>query len=56
MRRILQILFGVIFVWMIVRTMRTSLRQSLWDACFGFITFYVWVAWQSMEALLRQRT
>ena len=60
MKRVLQILFGGIFVWMIVMTVRTSLEQSifdswpgfagnpwaiatLWDAYFGFLTFYVWV-------------
>ena len=60
MKRGLQILFGAIFVWMIVMTVRTSLEQSifdswpgfaanpwaiatLWDAYFGFLTFYVWV-------------
>lgn len=56
-------LFGAIFVWMIVMTVRTSMAQSLWnagpefaaspwavatlwDAYFGFLTFYVWVAWR----------
>ena len=49
MKRALQILFGAIFVWMIVMTTRTSLEQNpwsvatLWDAYFGFVTFYVWV-------------
>lgn len=60
MKRALQILFGAIFVWMIVMTTGTSLEQNifdswpgfvanpwamatLWDAYFGFVTFYVWV-------------
>jgi hypothetical protein len=56
-------LFGAIFVWMIVLTVRTSLVVSLWsawasfaanpwavatlyDAYFGFFTFWLWVAWR----------
>ena len=60
MKRTLQILFASIFVWMIVMTVQTSLKISiwdawpnykanpwavatLWDAYFGFLTFFVWV-------------
>lgn len=63
MRNFLMTLFGLIFIWMIVMTVRTSLEMSLvdsfplfgsnpwavatlWDAYFGFLTFYVWVAWR----------
>jgi hypothetical protein len=59
----LKVLFGFIFVFMVVMTMRTSLQVSLWsairsfaaspwsmatlyDAYFGFITFFCWVAWR----------
>jgi hypothetical protein len=63
MKTALKILFGGIFVWMIVMTVRTSLKVSLWssldsfannpwavatlwDAYFGFTTFWVWVAYK----------
>lgn len=63
MKTALQLLFGGIFVWMTVLTIRTSLAVSLWsawdsfaanpwavatlyDAYFGFITFWVWVAYK----------
>ena len=63
MKTALKILFGAIFVWMIVMTVRTSLQVSLWsawgsfannpwavatlwDAYFGFTTFWVWVAYK----------
>ena len=63
MRLLLKLLFGGIFVWMTVLTIRTSLSASLWeawpgyaanpwavatlyDAYFGFITFYVWVLYK----------
>ena len=62
-KTLLKVLFGVIFVWMTVITIRTSLAMSLWsawdsyagnpwavatlyDAYFGFITFFVWVAYK----------
>ena len=58
-----KLLFGFIFVFMLVMTVRTSLQVSLWsalgsfaaspwsmatlyDAYFGFITFFCWVAWR----------
>jgi hypothetical protein len=63
MKTALKLLFGGIFVWMVVMTIRTSLQVSLWssldsfkgnpwavatlyDAYFGFITFWVWVAYK----------
>jgi len=63
MKTALKILFAVIFLWMTVLTIRTSMAVSLWsawrsyaanpwavatlyDACFGFITFWVWVAYK----------
>jgi hypothetical protein len=63
MKTALKLLFGAIFLWMIVMTIRTSMTVSLWsslhsfadnpwavatlyDAYFGFITFWVWVAYK----------
>jgi len=63
MKLSLKLLFGAIFVWMVVMTVRTSLRVSLWDAMpgfaanpwavatlwdayFGFLTFYIWVLYK----------
>ena len=63
MKTVLKILFGAIFVWMIIMTVQTSLKVSLWsslhsfagnpwavatlwDAYFGFTTFWVWVAYK----------
>ena len=60
MRLFLKLLFGGIFLWMTILTIRTSLAMSLWsawssfgdnpwavatlyDAYFGFLTFYLWV-------------
>jgi hypothetical protein len=62
----LKLLFGGIFLWMTVLTIRTSLLMSLWDAWpgyaanpwaiatlydayFGFLTFYVWVAYKETK-------
>jgi len=57
----LRILFGFIFVFMVVMTIRTSLQVPIWkasftgnswawatlyDAYFGFVTFFCWVAWR----------
>jgi len=59
----LKLLFGFIFVFMVVMTVRTSMQVSLWsampafaaspwsmatlyDAYFGFITFFCWLAWR----------
>ncbi len=36
MRTGLKVLFGFIFVWMVVATVRTSLQVSLWDSWRGF--------------------
>jgi len=63
MKLSLKLLFGAIFLWMIVMTVRTSLTASLWgawpsyaanpwavatlwDAYFGFLTFYLWVVYK----------
>jgi hypothetical protein len=63
MKLSLKLFFGAIFVWMVVMTVRTSLRVSLWDAMpgfaanpwavatlwdayFGFLTFYIWVLYK----------
>jgi hypothetical protein len=66
MKLFLKLLFGTIFVWMVVLTIRTSLTVSLleawsdyaanpwavatlYDAYFGFVTFYVWVAYKERK-------
>jgi len=63
MKTALKLLFGAIFLWMTVLTIRTSLAVSLWsawdsfaanpwavatlyDAYFGFMTFWLWVAYK----------
>lgn len=63
MKTALKLLFGFIFVFMAVMTVRTSLEVSLWsaipafaaspwsmatlyDAYFGFLTFFCWLAWR----------
>ncbi len=63
MKLFLKVLFGAIFLWMTVMTIRTSLAVSLvaawpsyaanpwaiatlYDAYFGFLTFYIWVAYK----------
>ena len=63
MKTALKLLFGFIFVFMVVMTVRTSLQVSLWsampafaaspwsmatlyDAYFGFLTFFCWLAWR----------
>jgi len=70
MKLLLKILFGAIFVWMVVMTIRTSLSVSLWgawpsfaanrwavatlwDAYFGFLTFYVWVFYKERGIVSR---
>jgi hypothetical protein len=57
----LKVLFSLIFVFMIVMTIRTSMQVPIWqasftnnpwawatlyDAYFGFLTFFCWVAWR----------
>lgn len=66
MKLFLKLLFGAIFLWMVVMTVRTSLSMSLreawpgyaanpwavatlWDAYFGFLTFYLWVAYKEVR-------
>ncbi len=63
MKLLLKLLFGLIFVFMLVMTVRTCLQVSLWsalpsfaanpwamatlyDAYFGFLTFFCWLAWR----------
>jgi hypothetical protein len=63
MKLFLKLLFGFIFVFMVVMTIRACLQESLWaawssfaaspwsmatlyDAYFGFLTFFCWVAWR----------
>ncbi len=70
MKTLLKLLFGAIFVWMIVMTVQTSMKVSLWsslhsfagnpwavatlwDAYFGFTTFWVWVAYKESSWLAR---
>ena len=70
MKLFLKLLFGGIFVWMTVMTIRTSLAMSLWqawptyaanpwavatlwDAYFGFLTFYVWVVYKERKIWAR---
>jgi predicted permease len=70
MRLFLKLLFGGIFLWMTVMTIRTSLAVSLWgawpsyaanpwavatlwDAYFGFLTFYVWVVYKERKTWAR---
>ncbi len=70
MKTLLKLIFGFIFVWMVVLTVRTSLQISLWDgwdsfannpwavatlydAYFGFITFWVWVAYKETSMVSR---
>ncbi|MBI5085685.1 MAG: DUF1475 family protein [Acidobacteria bacterium] len=70
MKLFLKFLFGGIFLWMIVMTIRTSLAISLteawpsyaanpwaiatlWDAYFGFVTFFVWVAYKERRMWAR---
>jgi hypothetical protein len=66
MKTLLKILFGAIFVYMVVMTIKTSIQISLseawpsyranpwamatlYDAYFGFITFFVWVAYRETK-------
>ena len=70
MKLFLKLLFGGIFLWMTVMTIRTCLAMSLWqawptyaanpwavatlwDAYFGFLTFYVWLVYKERKIWLR---
>src|SRR5947207_606412 len=73
MRTFLILLFGFIFVFMVVMTTRTQMQVSfwdfprwqpqyaanpwamatLWDAYFGFTTFFVWVCYKERSVGLR---
>jgi Protein of unknown function (DUF1475) len=67
---LLKILFGFIFVFMVVMTIRTSMQQRLWDArpefaaspwsmatlydaYFGFLTFFCWLAWRERALAIK---
>ena len=66
MKLFLKLLFGFIFLFMVILTVRTSLEVPIWrasftgnawawatlyDAYFGFITFFCWVAWREHSRL-----
>jgi len=68
LKLLLKFLFAVIFVFMTAMTIRTSLEIPLWkasfvgnpwawatlyDAYFGFLTFFCWVAWRERSVSLR---
>ena len=70
MKSFLKLLFGGIFVFMVVMTIRTGLAVSLsaawpsyaanpwamatlYDAYFGFVTFYAWVFYKERSVLAR---
>lgn len=70
MKTFLKLLFGGIFVFMVVMTLRTGLAVSLrsawpsyaanpwaiatlYDAYFGFITFYAWVFYKERRGWTR---
>jgi hypothetical protein len=70
MRLFLKLLFGFIFVFMVVMTVHTSLQISLWsalpafaaspwamatlyDAYFGFVTFFCWLAWRERSLAVK---
>lgn len=66
MKTFLRVLFGAIFLFMVVMTIKTSVQiglseawpnyranpwamATLYDAYFGFITFFVWVAYRETK-------
>ncbi len=70
MKLLLKVLFSAIFVFMVVMTVQTSMKVSLWsslnsfagnpwavatlyDAYFGFITFWCWVAYKERSWISR---
>jgi len=70
MKLFLKLLFGCIFVFMVVMTIRTGLSVSLsaawpsyaanpwaiatlYDAYFGFVTFYAWVFYKERHVWTR---
>jgi len=70
MKTFLKLLFGGIFVFMVVMTVRTGIAVSLrsawpsyaanpwamatlYDAYFGFVTFYAWVFYKERSAWAR---
>ena len=73
MKTFLILLFGLIFVFMVVMTARTQMQVSfwdfarwqpqyaanpwamatLWDAYFGFATFFIWVCYKEASMAMR---
>ena len=68
MKLFLKSLFALIFLFMVVMTIRTSLQVPIWqasftgnpwawatlyDAYFGFLTFFCWVAWRERSLISR---
>ncbi len=68
MKLFLKCLFGLIFLFMVVMTVKTSLQVPIWkasftgnpwawatlyDAYFGFITFFCWVAWRERSTTIK---
>ncbi len=68
MKLFLKLLFGFIFIFMVVMTIRNSLLVPIWqasftgnvwawatlyDAYFGFITFFCWVAWRERSLAVK---
>jgi hypothetical protein len=70
LKLLLKVLFSAIFVFMVVMTVQTSMKVSLWsslnsfagnpwavatlyDAYFGFITFWCWVAYKERSWISR---
>lgn len=66
MKLFLKLLFSFIFLFMVFMTIRTSLDVPLWhasfagnpwawatlyDAYFGFVTFFCWVAWRERSLI-----
>ena len=66
MKLLLKLLFGFIFLFMVGVTVRTSLQApickasfasnpwawaTLYDAYFGFLTLFCWVAWRERSLL-----
>lgn len=68
MKLFLKALFAFVFLFMVVMTVRTSLQVPIWqasftgnvwawatlyDAYFGFLTFFCWVAWRERSLALK---
>ncbi|HKN24167.1 MAG TPA: DUF1475 family protein [Candidatus Acidoferrum sp.] len=68
MKCFVKCLFGFIFLFMVIMTIRTSLQVPVWrakftgnpwawatlyDAYFGFLTFFCWVAWRERSSAVK---